>query len=308
MSEATGGTGVRYKFGKAKTGLKFPKGARLANEAGRHLQTFDTLQDLLAAARFSSTGNRTLWANSETENHQAAKTRPLEWYGIEGGAAAVRAAITEGWPAGVDQMRNALDDIGATLKPRSVRRVRRWTDQGDSVDMPRVWAGRSDVAWQRCHRESRQGAQLVTIAANVTALRDVNGRDLFWRGAAVLKLSDLLTEAGYNVRIDAMRYSTGAFTSGESILQRVTVKEPTAPLELNSLAAVLCLSGFFRLALFQAQCLPDLKSSSLMGHSAVYTSTTGEIVGVERCMSRDAARDWINEQLTMLDGGEIKAA
>lgn len=313
MSESEG-SGNRYRFAKPdkdKPRLKFPEGARDEWREGWLVQHFDTLADAVAASRFSQKANRNTWADLELgQNPGAAEGE--SWFGLPqsraAGVEAVRNAIEHGWPDGVRKMQEALADLGTTATPRSVRRTRRWTDSGDSVEMPRVWAGRVDVAWQRCHRAERTAQQTVTIAANITALKKVDARALFWRGAAVLKLSDLLTDAGYNVRIDAVRHAREAFTNGQGITQRVTVKDHRAPLNLNSLAATVCLSGFFRVVLFQNQCHAGATVRKGMGKSDTYRSTSGEIDGVEHCMSAEAARAWIERSLAQIEGREAIAA
>lgn len=317
MSEGQS-SGTRYTF-KKRNGAEetpFPTGARTTRdeEGKRTVQTFDSLQDALEASTFSTKANKQLWAEVQTGDYGRACGGGARWYGLDtndvGDALPlnVRTATRHGWPEGVARMREALDGIGATLQPRNVRRVRRWADFGDSVEMSRVWAGRVDVAWQRCERQQRPAAQNVTIAANITALAGVDARALFWRGAAVLKLADLLTTAGYNVRIDAIRQSRNAYEDGAAILQRVTVKEATAPLELNSLAATLCLSGFFRVVFFQCQCLGPGTARQSFGKSETYTSTTGEICGVEACMSAEAARRWVEHSIAKIEGGPEQLA
>lgn len=304
MAEARS-TGVRYTFSKRDPNeprAEYPSGAdyRVDHAARDVVQTFDSLQDALGAAVFTSKSNQHKWADVETG---AISSDTVEWYGVAGGVAAVRRVISHGWADGAAKVRAALEDLGGVPVPRSVRRVRQWADQGDALDIHRVWSGQLDAAWQRTRRLQRPGSQQVTIAANVTAMAGVDGRELFWRGAAVLKLADLLTAAGYNVKIVAVRDTRLAYTDGYGIVQRVTVKEPTAPLDLDALAATVCLAGFFRTVLFQCQCNSNggRKVTSERGFSRVYKGDGEEIVGVEQCRNAESARRWIEQAIEKLN-------
>lgn len=173
-------------------------------------------------------------------------SRGREWLGVED-AAAVRHAMTHGWPEGVKRMREALDQMQQIPAPVNTRRRRVWTDQGDSVDIHRVNSGRLDVAWQRCQRRTSSAVRTVRLMANILDNCNAKASETFWRGAAVLKLADLLTEAGYSVEI------AGAFSSvtyddrrGNRMLDSITVKAASAPLDVDALAATLCLTGFAR--------------------------------------------------------------
>jgi len=308
MSESTSG-GAQYQFSKGKV-KDLPDGVAIRYDASRVYQDFDSLQAALALNTFCGKHkiNQQTWANiGNGTNANAAGGE--SWFGIVGGVEAVRDAITHGWPAGVRRMREAMDDLGEDIaRPRSVRRARIKRDHGQEVDMQAMWRGRADIAWTDCTRQVRTTAQVITIAANITALRHVDASALFWRGAAVLKLADMLTEAGYNVRIVAVRKTEKAYQDHRAILQRVTVKEPTAPLDMNALASTVCLSGFFRVVLFLNQCAVNLKITESLGNSEVYTAQDGEIAGVERCMSREAARQWVIDAVAQIDSGGLQQA
>lgn len=236
-----------------------------------------------------------------------------DWYGAGSFANALKIIEAGAWPEGVDRMQKALGDLGATLKPQSVRRVRRWSDNGDSVEMSRVWAGRVDVAWQRCHRAQRRGPQSVVIVVKIGGVSSVSAERLFWRGAAALKLADLLTEAGYNVELEAAHTSTHV-SSGDGFAVSVPIKEATAPLDLNSLAVVVSLAGFFRYTVFRQMCACPGSVSSGFGSTCRYRELVTKrdddrtaILLDEEAHDKASARAWIEAQIATLEAMPLAA-
>lgn len=73
----------------------------------------------------------------------------------------------------------------------------------------------------------------------------------FYRGAAVAKLCDMLTEAGYNCEIVAACVAEQV-TDGVDYSHSITLKPANAPLDLASLASVLCQQGFVRYYMFRS--------------------------------------------------------
>lgn len=298
---AEGGAGGRFRFsGKGKT-AEYPRDVARTWTADLLTQTFPSVAAVIDAARFCNTTNRQLWANAYIVNEKRMidAAERVRWYGLEPGPGAVRDALAQGWPEGVRRINEALADLGDDIAPpQSVKRRRVRSDHGAEVDMSAYWRGRADIAWTDCRRTSTRAPQVVTIAAQISAPSKTDSRALFWRGAAVLKLADLLTAAGYHVRIDAVRNVTDGYTNYPGrLLQRVTVKEATAPLDVESLAAVLCLSGFFRMFLFACMCSMVYKVNKSMGITQIYEPAPGEVAGVEDCTDADTARAWIRAQL-----------
>jgi hypothetical protein len=180
--------------------------------------------------------------------------------------------------------------------------------------MSRVWAGRVDVAWQRCEREQRIGPQSVCILVKIGGIASVSAETLFWRGAAALRLADLLTEAGYNVELEAAHTSAHVSDSDGFALQ-VPIKEATAPLDLNSLAVVVCLAGFFRYTVFRAMCACPGHVGGGFGSTVSYrklVSTTDDsratLLLDDGVSSADTARAWIEQQIANLEGTTELAA
>src|SRR6185295_10789471 len=149
MSDHQAG-GLRYRWSRpskedkaALDAIKWPEGAQLSGRQGLRMQTFASLQDALAATQFCDPSNNQKWANFNNGTTKSETVRgSLAWNGVEGSVHAVQKLIRDGWPEGVTRMEEALRDLGETLRPASVSRKPVWTDQGDELDIHRVWAGR----------------------------------------------------------------------------------------------------------------------------------------------------------------------
>lgn len=233
------------------------------------------------------------------------------WYGVASLDKVKSIVSQQQWPEGADRLLKSLENLTPTLRPRSIKRQRRWAAQGDSVEMTRVWAGRLDVAWQHTQREQRTGAQRVLIVSDVTINCNISSEISFWRGAAAVKLADLVTEAGYAVQLDvantAYRYTAGY--PERNYVGFVTVKPSTAPLDIVALASTVCLPGFFRYYLFRLETAVPHAVSSSLGQAVplhqLMEMPAGAFVVTHDVVNAETARAWINRQLVKLQGDEL---
>lgn len=179
-----------------------------------------------------------------------------KWFGCS--VEELRRRISEGWAEGVDRvlaLECAVRDA-STVAAKSIRRRRTREAQGDEVDMQSIWRGDLSRAWGRTRRQSRPSTKVVSIICNVGANAGVSADELFWSGAAALRLAAELSAAGYAVGIYAGQASSMVSRDGLTAnAQFVEIKAPDAPLDLSKLAAVTCLSGYWRTALFAGKCV-----------------------------------------------------
>lgn len=188
-------------------------------------------------------GHRYIGLGSTRERH--------DWVGADTPQEAAD-RVTKGWPEGARRVFEKLQDLEVPA-PTSVRRRMVRADQGDELDIHSVYRGDLDHAWTSRKRKHTRTKLTVRIVAQTNLLADMSANELFWRGAAVVKLSDALTEAGYNVEI------IGALASrkvdrNENIdfLCTFPLKEASMPLDTEQLAGVICNAGFHRLFGFRA--------------------------------------------------------
>lgn len=271
---------------------------RMSNSVRKH---FDSIGDFFAwgAKRPTRPHNAKEW-------DRMGSNRGAGWLGVDS-VAAVQALVRDGWPEGVQRTMDALKDIEGPLHPIDVRRRRVWTDQGDSLDIHRVYSGSLDTAWQRTKRRTVRATRNVRLICNVNANAGINAvTQMFWRGAAALKIADELTKAGYNVEIVAALASTSmAMVRPLNCTVTVVVKEYASPLDLNTLATALCLGGFARLFGFRSDVNvceeKGLDIANGWGHSSTYSTLNKleqhEIEVQESVFNVWSARDVVSKVL-----------
>lgn len=218
--------------------------------------------------------------------------------------------LSKGWPEGSERLMSlAVREIA----PTSVRRRRQRGDQGDEVDMQAVWRGNLSQAWTRTRRMARPGARSVSLLINLGGLGNVTADELFWRGAAALRVAGSLVDAGYTVAIygcsPAMEISTGLDS-----VQFVELKAEDQPLDVDKLAAISAMPGYFRSRLFAGrawQCDKVGKSFS-SGKGATTHSLIAKAVPLAPIpqaayvqppiKTGKAAQDWIDEVMGEIEG------
>lgn len=276
-----------------------PAPARIRDN-GRESVSFDSAAAILDTWRAEPVNakNRAHW------RFHGHKHGGSDWIGIDGTPQDVARIASEGWLEGLQRMRDALRDLGDITPPQSVRRRRVWTDHGDSVDMQRVYAGRSDVAFSRCARVTRTAPAVVTLVCNTSIGHTHHPDELFWRGAAAAAVSDALTEAGYHVRIVLQNYGKLATTHDPILDLRVILKDERSPLDLSTLCGTLCLPGFTRSIVYGAMFGMDKRE--IDGHLNIpktYTAAPGEIAGFEQCKDAESARAFVIATLESFANG-----
>lgn len=255
-------------------------------------------------ARSPSPASLNQWRGVDNDSGRGAN-----WYGVFTHSQAEAIIRSGQWEEGVARLRAALDGLGESLPPRSIKRQRVRRDFGSEVDIHQYWAGRADIAWSDCRRLSKVGPKAVTIIVKVGGLAGVRAESMFWRGAAALKLADVLTTSGYNVELEASHTSRNVGHNGEGFAVTIPVKAATAPLDLNSLAVTCCLGGYFRIAIFKMMCaMPGGQISPGFGGTVGYRSLITETDDPRDVILCDGdidtqqeARDWVKQQIEKLN-------
>jgi len=159
--------------------------------------------------------------------------------------------VTDGWPEMEDRMNEMLTNIlpePAELRPeinRKRRRVKRGF--GNEVDIHAVNQGRMDRAWDATVVEEvpTVGNKLVHININLGASAGVAFDTGLWRGAAVMRVYDVLMRMGKSVAISGNYASYQSFKGGRSGMASCRLKAYGEPLRTDRLAAMVTL-GFMR--------------------------------------------------------------
>jgi hypothetical protein len=205
---------------------------------------FDSLDELGAYGLLKMKNSTNARIANEAVRNNSSSSGGIRWWGVEK-YGQVYTMTRDGWPEGVDKMRKAFEAMGELLKPESIKRRFQWSDNGDEFDIHRAWSGHFDSAWRRMPKRLTQAPLHIKLICNTAENCSTDNETLFWRGAVCLYLADALTEAGYHVEvITAM--GTAGVTSNYNCMLTTQVKMARAPLELNTLATALCLSGVMR--------------------------------------------------------------
>lgn len=158
--------------------------------------------------------------------------------------------VDKGWPEGRRKVFERMPKIESPTA-QNVRRRTVWSDQGDEVEMERVYMGRLDTAWREAKRTWCMGPQQVRIWVNVTRHAGVPADAFFWAGAATIIASDALEEAGHSVEIVTFAYGK---PTGQQKHMVVTLcaKALDEPLNLDRIAAMLCNAATMRVGMHGA--------------------------------------------------------
>jgi hypothetical protein len=268
---------------------------------------YDSISDFLSGLQSEpyNDKNKPVWQSYAFEGRQGAN-----WYGAGCNSGNdVQAKMITGWDEGrkrLDDLRNKMGELDLAPVDRRRRVVR--ADQGDSLDMVQVYAGRLDIAWTTPRRKTVYAPQKVEILANMICSGADHPDVLFWRGAAAAVLADVLETAGYMVRL-VVGFGGSAYPSKgtEKVSCRITVKEHGCPLDVTSTSAVI-MPGFFRAlghGWIAGHCEGHITSPGIsVGQCEI---DTGEILLSHKVFDHATALAFINDTIADLNSGRMVA-
>lgn len=223
-----------------------------------------------------------------------------------------------GWPEGLARMREILGELSFP-RATSIKRRPVWSDEGDDVDMGRVYAGDLERAWRRTVRKNATAPQHLRIWTSCSYPGYTSPDKFFWRGAVACVLSDALEEAGYRVQINCHSASLGLYTERVSLLSghrfdgfmALKLKDYDQPLLLEQVAATTAHAGFLRVAFFAAELSHHGPAIPHMGRSGVFETPEklplaedGDIV-IDKVSDEDGARKKIREIMARFQKEEV---
>jgi hypothetical protein len=261
--------------------------------------------------------NAGIFQRSVASGQSARWSGPMRWYGVDS-LETVKRILREGYPEGAAKV-DALYDAIAARMPRAIdfRRHMVRSDQGDSLDIHAVNRGALDKAWTTAKRKARLGTGLIRIVADIAGNCNVSSEALQWRGIAALALSRAMTKAGYSVEIVAGQAGHDIFNRKPDLhgITTVTVKPRYAAVDTATLAATLCLPGFFRYSGFAA----IIRQSDDLGHDTddglgqcaklesvlPVPEKITQVVVPETVNRQASAEAWVSEAVTLMQGSTI---
>ena len=233
----------------------------------------------------------------------------IRWFGVPGGVAEVETLRRKGWPEGVKKAREKVGDIGELPMLRSYRRVRRFRNFGDEIRIERVYGGDLNRAWETREREARSGISVgvVRIVVCIGGNFGMRADQLFYRGATAIMLADALERAGISTDIIAYTNDSdlyigrrGRMSDPRHRMDLIKVKQQGQPLDIDAVAAVICLAGYFRHYIFKAWCSMDEELPGGLGYlcsELIHTEVRPGDIIIRNVDSADSAKEFIKDAL-----------
>lgn len=158
--------------------------------------------------------------------------------------------LRDGWPLGTDLAATLAERLKEQLpEPMDRRRRMHWRDRGDEVSMERLQLGQYDRMWRSTDRKVQLGTgAVVTVAAQWGGNGNLTAQQLYWTGAALAALADLIDHCGLRCElllIDAVKWVA---RGGEPryLAQVVRLKDAGDPVSLDTLVTVAAHAGVYR--------------------------------------------------------------
>lgn len=165
----------------------------------------------------------------------------MEWFGC-GSKKEFFEILHHGHPKYIDMIQKVEVDV---LPPKSLKRRRKMGAFGDELDIHRIYAGDFARSWSMRDKKVKISYKNIRLITHNSTNCGVDADSRAWIGVTVLKIAEVLIEAGYNVAIDAIDLTRNA-SNEENYFCKVTVKDYESPLDLQQLSSFICFSGFFR--------------------------------------------------------------
>jgi len=154
-------------------------------------------------------------------------------------------------------------------KVQKSKRVRTFADQGDELDIEKVYNGELDTCWTSSYRKEFDAShKFVTLFIENGENWNVNAEKSFWRSSIAVYLTRELQKAGKSVRIVVGNCGLNSMVKNNKLLTTsITVKEYNQQMNLERVAAMTHL-GFFRCVSFALMHVAPYKLSNSLGHHA----------------------------------------
>lgn len=224
-----------------------------------------------------------------------------------------RKILQDGWPEGarlVEKLAQLITD--EMPPPKSRRRVRKWSDEGDECSFERVQLGYDNV-WLSNHRKLKNAVGLVEIIAEWGESCGASVEQLKWSGASALALCDMLEKADYSCSLALVAAMTDNADSSNTQLVRVDLKRMGQVIDIEKLAAIAVYPAAWRLyglCAFQQSCFSSGDNFNSHPHSTAFRHKPEGMWGsnpnvftlkLHTCHSELQAKDQVLDALKQLD-------
>ena len=252
-----------------------------------------------------------------TNRYHYKESDAREWFGADS-QSQYEDRLIHGWGAGVDKLREIATK---EIQPTSLRKKRTRSDQGDELDIHAVYRGDLSKAWSKTKRQHKLGGmRSIALVCNLSCHAGEDAKNLFFRGASVLKLTEALSEAGYSVAIYAATGSSGVGTSDFNFVQVVEIKSEDHALDVSSLASLIAMPAYKRVKLHGAM-LEECERRNVAGHSGLGTNASSLIADQIKKLpisenafvqpevnSKESAERWIDSVMAQIEPQQFEGA
>ncbi len=251
--------------------------------------------------------------------------KQADWYGTDSVAESLRLA-RYGWAEGRERMSAMQKRLTELVRQRvNSRQEVLWDVAGAVVDVGRFCEGEPENMMYFEPSPTEGKGRIVKLSVNVTASCDIQANDIYWRGAAIISLVDLLESNGFSVEIEVCE---GSRSRGCSLMEySFPAKVPGYQLDVDRLAFVMANPSFLRRVMLAVE---EREPASIreefgfrLGHRGCYgypaevsQEPSGEEAGIsvpslkswERTFrGEQGAVDWVLEQARAVLGVEAVA-
>ena len=196
-------------------------------------------------------------SNAESAHYaKNAEGFATHWTGDIKSHAQARAYLETGWSAGAARLGDMVRAVDVSAA-RCRRRVGRWSDDGQDLDVDRAMRG-DDRSWRMTTRQWSAGPMVVDLIGFFGGNCGRSAEAMFWSGATCVVLADLLEQAGYGVRLLACNLVHSNVNAGQSLVT-IVLKEESEPVRIDALASVMCHAGTYRTHGFHVTCHQPLE-------------------------------------------------
>ena len=147
----------------------------------------------------------------------------------------------------IEDMVTRLEDQ-VPERPKNRRRRRTYDEyDGDEVDYDKLREGAP--YWQTCKREMSIGPANFTLVVDASTNCSLSPRDILWKGAAGITVTNILEKAGFRTELWLIEYAKEVYTDGTDNMAAICLKRSSEPLNISTIATAVA-GWYYRTALF----------------------------------------------------------
>ena len=276
---------------------------------------YDSIFEPASVTKFNRSKNKDIFTNV-TDRYGYSLSESRKWFGADS-QKQYEDRLIHGWGDGVDKLREIATK---EIQPTSLRKKRIRSDQGDELDIHAVYRGDLSRAWSKTKRQHKLGGmRSIALVCNLSCSADEDAKNLFFRGASVLKLTEALSEAGYSVAIYAATGSSGV-GDGFNFVQVVEIKSEDHSLDVSSLASLIAMPAYKRVKLHGAM-LEECDRRDVDAHGGLGSNNSRLIAEQIKNLpisenafiqpevnSKESAERWIDSVMAQIEPQQFEGA